>query len=319
MPLTPNGKIDKKALATLEIEIQSSKAYVAPRNEIEEKLASIFAEVLQVEKVGIYDNFFELGGHSLLAMQLVSKINLSQKKSIPLYTIFTYPTVAGLSISFDKLTDSENIIVALEKGDNKTPIFAIHGLAGNIQQFKVLSEFLGKDQPFYAIQDTSILAENIQYTTIQDIAQRYIKLIQSVHSSGPYKILGHSFGGFIAHEIVSILQQKEPVVSLVLLDCYMPELLSSDATQFKEIKKQANHLHIQFSKKNFLILEKIYQNHTLSPIDSSCDIFHYFASEGKEEDRAKNIALWKKHHPSIHIKILQGDHFSILQSKKISL
>ncbi|MCB4773540.1 MAG: amino acid adenylation domain-containing protein, partial [Sulfurovum sp.] len=64
MPLTPNGKVDKKALAKLEVEIQSSKEYVAPRNETEEKLAKIFQEVLNVERVGIYDNFFELGGHS---------------------------------------------------------------------------------------------------------------------------------------------------------------------------------------------------------------------------------------------------------------
>ena len=67
MPLTPNGKVDKKALAQLEVQITSSKKYVAPRDETEKKIAEIFEEVLHVERVGIYDNFFELGGNSLLS------------------------------------------------------------------------------------------------------------------------------------------------------------------------------------------------------------------------------------------------------------
>ncbi|MCB4762296.1 MAG: amino acid adenylation domain-containing protein, partial [Sulfurovum sp.] len=96
MPLTPNGKVDKKALAKLEVEIQSSKEYVAPRNETEEKLAKIFEEILNVEKVGIYDNFFELGGHSLLATQLVSRIRSELNIELPLKELFGTPTIEHL-------------------------------------------------------------------------------------------------------------------------------------------------------------------------------------------------------------------------------
>ncbi|MCB4782061.1 MAG: condensation domain-containing protein, partial [Sulfurovum sp.] len=75
----------------------SSKEYVAPRNETEEKLAKIFQEVLNVEKVGIHDNFFELGGHSLLATQLVSRIRSELEIELPLKELFATPMIETLS------------------------------------------------------------------------------------------------------------------------------------------------------------------------------------------------------------------------------
>ncbi|SFV52021.1 COG1020: Non-ribosomal peptide synthetase modules and related proteins [hydrothermal vent metagenome] len=97
MPLTPNGKVDKKALAKLEVAIKSTKEFVAPRNEIEKKLAKIFQEVLNVERVGIYDNFFELGGHSLLATQLVSRIRSELEIELPLKELFGINTLEELA------------------------------------------------------------------------------------------------------------------------------------------------------------------------------------------------------------------------------
>jgi hypothetical protein len=73
MPLTPNGKIDRKALPEPDASGQANE-YVAPRNELEIKLAKIWEALLKVERVGIHDNFFELGGHSLLAMRVISSI-----------------------------------------------------------------------------------------------------------------------------------------------------------------------------------------------------------------------------------------------------
>jgi acyl-coenzyme A synthetase/AMP-(fatty) acid ligase len=74
LPLNANGKLDRKALPALEIGQMQSQDYQAPRNELEQTLAGIWAEVLKVEKVGVRDNFFELGGHSLLATQIASRV-----------------------------------------------------------------------------------------------------------------------------------------------------------------------------------------------------------------------------------------------------
>ena len=115
MPLTPNGKIDKKALAKLDVEIESTTKYVAPRDETEKMLVRIFQEVLNVEKVGIYDNFFELGGHSLLATQLVSKIEMVMDIKLPIVEVFNLKNIEELA-SFLKLLDnsSNNEEIVLE-------------------------------------------------------------------------------------------------------------------------------------------------------------------------------------------------------------
>ena len=98
MPLTPNGKIDRKALPKPELDRSMAQAeYVAPRDETEEKLCAIVAELLHLDKVGIHDNFFELGGHSLLATQFMSRLRNTFQIELPLITLFEKPTVAQLA------------------------------------------------------------------------------------------------------------------------------------------------------------------------------------------------------------------------------
>jgi acyl carrier protein len=97
LPVTVNGKINKKALPDPEEHLLLTTKYVAPRTEIEEKLAAIWKELLQVERVGIYDNFFELGGHSLMAMRMVAYIEKSLLVSIPIKALFQFTSISDLS------------------------------------------------------------------------------------------------------------------------------------------------------------------------------------------------------------------------------
>jgi acyl-coenzyme A synthetase/AMP-(fatty) acid ligase/acyl carrier protein len=97
LPLTINGKIDRKALPDPEAGELSTKQYVAPRNEIEEKLVAIWQELLEIDKIGIHDDFFDLGGHSLLAIRLVSYIERNLLVSIPLNVLFQFTTISDIS------------------------------------------------------------------------------------------------------------------------------------------------------------------------------------------------------------------------------
>ncbi len=97
MPLNANGKINRKALPQPSIDGQIADQYVAPRNEIEEKIALIWAEVLGIDRIGIHDNFFQLGGHSLLAIQIISRIYKQFGIKLPLREIFQSATIALLA------------------------------------------------------------------------------------------------------------------------------------------------------------------------------------------------------------------------------
>ena len=94
-PITQNGKIDKKALPDVDITDLLNDTYVAPRNELEEKLATIWQELLGVERVGINDNFFELGGHSLLAIRVISSVRKELNVELNVRDLFTHPTIAS--------------------------------------------------------------------------------------------------------------------------------------------------------------------------------------------------------------------------------
>ena len=102
LPLMPNGKIDRRALPAFDLaRNELEKEFVAPRSASEDLVAEIWAQVLGIERVGIYDNFFELGGHSLLATQAVSRLREAFAVEIPLRRVFEVPTVAGMAESIE--------------------------------------------------------------------------------------------------------------------------------------------------------------------------------------------------------------------------
>ena len=107
LPLTANGKVDRKALPDPDATELLSGRYIAPRNEVEERLAAIWADILEVEQVGVHDDFFELGGHSLLAVRLISAIRKAFSIEMPIGDIFDYPTVALLAGQVEKPSGME--------------------------------------------------------------------------------------------------------------------------------------------------------------------------------------------------------------------
>jgi acyl carrier protein len=102
LPLTVNGKVDRRALPDPDLEKDRMRnCLVAPRTPVENVVASIWCELLHLDKVGIHEDFFHLGGDSLLAMQLISRITRALKVELPLLSIFEGPTVAKLALSIE--------------------------------------------------------------------------------------------------------------------------------------------------------------------------------------------------------------------------
>jgi amino acid adenylation domain-containing protein/FkbH-like protein len=122
LPLTVNGKIDRKALSALEgLELSATIEYVPPQTPTQELMAQVWSEVLKREQVGIHDNFFELGGHSLLATQLISRVRDVFQVELPPRTLFEQPTVAGLAQELQQGEQAAPPIVSVPR-DNQLPL-----------------------------------------------------------------------------------------------------------------------------------------------------------------------------------------------------
>jgi acyl carrier protein len=101
-PLTPNGKLDRKALPAPDFkDDRPERIYVAPRSEMEKMVAEIWTELLGIQAIGVEDNFFNIGGHSLLATQVVSRLRQRLAVEIPLLTLFESPTIAALASAIE--------------------------------------------------------------------------------------------------------------------------------------------------------------------------------------------------------------------------
>ena len=233
IPLNANGKVDRRALGRMEVKIGSAEEYVAPRNPWEKQLVEIWAEVLKVapEKIGVNDNFFELGGHSLLAVQLMAKINNRFSQLLPLGVIFAAPNISALAqLISNREASSSDILVPIQTQGNAQPIFGVPGVGGNVLSLQPLIRALGTDQPFYGLQAVGLDGSTLPFDRVEETARANIEALKTVQRVGPYKLLGHSYGGVVAYEMARmLLAEGEEISGLILLDSVAPSLMQLPA------------------------------------------------------------------------------------------
>ena len=227
----------------MEVKIGSAEEYVAPRNQREKQLVEIWAEVLKVapEKIGVNDNFFELGGHSLLAVQLMAKINNHFGQLLPLGVIFAAPNISALAqLISNREASSSDILVPIQTQGNAPPIFGVPGVGGNVLSLQPLIRALGTDQPFYGLQAVGLDGSTLPFNRVEETARANIEALKTVQRVGPYKLLGHSYGGVVAYEMARmLLAEGEEISGLILLDSVAPSLMQlpapkDDATELLE-------------------------------------------------------------------------------------
>ncbi|HEY8204732.1 MAG TPA: amino acid adenylation domain-containing protein [Pyrinomonadaceae bacterium] len=155
MPLSPNGKIDRRALPASEAtDTAVTSKFVAPGDELELKLTKIWEKVLPVSPIGVNDNFFDLGGHSLLAVHLFALIEKAFGRNLPLATLFQAPTVKQLArvLRDEGWPAPWSSLVVIQSGGTRRPFFCVHAVGGNVLEYHDLARNLGPDQPFYGFQ-----------------------------------------------------------------------------------------------------------------------------------------------------------------------
>lgn len=234
IPLTANGKIDRKALPVPEVNTKSESAnFEEPHNPLESLLAGIWSDILKQDKIGIHDNFFELGGHSLLGIKMMGEIEQKTGVKLDYPTLFRASTISQLAkvINAEDLNMEWPIVVPLQQGSNKTPLFLVHMHNGNIQRWRVLLKYLDKNQPVYAIQPRGLDEKYDYHYSIPDMAKFYLSEIKKIQPSGPYRLGGLCFGGTVAVEMARQLNEMGEKVELVfMINNYAPP---SNPMQYK--------------------------------------------------------------------------------------
>ena len=219
MPLTPSLKIDRSALHWSQNDLKGD-SYLAPRNEIEVRLVSIWKEVLGVERVGVRDNFFELGGHSLMAVRMFTRIEEEFGQSLPLMTLFKQGTIEALAdiIAGGKVNMLADGIMSIQPEGTSTPLYILSaGL-----YMRPLAMALDHTRPVYSL-FPSIDGHTIYRGSVQETAGILLQCLTNFQAEGPYLLLGHSAHGLYAIELARQLREKGGRVAfLCLLDTYFP-------------------------------------------------------------------------------------------------
>jgi amino acid adenylation domain-containing protein len=222
LPLTTNGKIDRAKLPAPEFTVGVSRG---PENPVEEALCFLFADVLGVPQVGAEDSFFELGGNSLVGMQLIARVRDVLDLEISIRQLFSTPTVAGIAAALTGRADRVDGddfagLLPLRAEGSKAPLFCLHPGQGLSWPYAPLTRYLPDDYPLYGVQARGFGGEDLPQS-IEEMVADYFTQIRAVQPSGPYHLLGWSFGGLAAHALATHIQQAgEEVALLALLDGY---------------------------------------------------------------------------------------------------
>jgi len=218
-PLTPTGKIDRRALPAPVQEHRDESAIVAPRNEMEELLLSIFREILKVEEVSVSDDFFDLGGQSLMAARLVSQIHAATGKKTSLADLFRAATVEALARLIEQESDEPDpVVMQIKRGDStRLPFFAIVPPGEEALGYAILARRMGPEQAVYKIQGHAPVTRGQRPYAMEEMsamASEYVEAMRSVQPRGPYCVGGMCDGTHIAEQVVLKLESEGEEVGL---------------------------------------------------------------------------------------------------------
>jgi len=333
LPLTANGKVDRRALPAPSTAWQGMKAeHVAPRTGTERILASIWSKVLGVADPGIHENFFDLGGHSILGIQMLSQIEQRFGRTYGLNLLFRSPTIAELAqelsgVPMNQVAADLSNVTPIKREGGRVPLFCVHGDEAN----HYLPRYLHPDQPFIGTVHQGEDGRPMKYSTVKAIAAHYVAELRQLIPQGPYQICGYSFGGVVAFEVARQLHamgQEVPMV--IMLDSYAPEpfmqVMKEERRSYDAIKKfflrgivRAYHgmgKVLPTRLRNFNIIDtydKATSAYNARTYDGDVCVIKAIDSPGDAD------MGWSKHvRGKLILRTIEGDHYSIIKEPLVA-
>ncbi|WP_040731300.1 thioesterase domain-containing protein, partial [Nocardia tenerifensis] len=249
LPRNTSGKLDRKALPVPEL---AARPYRPPTTPLERTIVEVFAEILGVERVGLDDDFFDLGGNSLVATRAVSRLRTLTGAEVRVQWFFTDSTpgslatrvLAALAGDHDYDLDSNAALGVLLPIRTRVPhdmaaaepLFCIHPMYGLSWCYAGLARYVPASRPIFGLQSPALSEDGYLPDSLTEMASRYVAEIRAVQPHGPYRLLGWSLGGVLAHAIATELQAAgEQVALLAMLDSH-PDI---DVTDFHAAIREA--------------------------------------------------------------------------------
>jgi amino acid adenylation domain-containing protein len=204
LPVTPTGKIDRKALPAPPAPAHRD-AKCSPRTDMEMRLATIWADVLGIKQVGIDDDFFSVGGTSLVAADLINRISKEFAHQVPLACLIDHPTIRDLAQLVESGAKAELPCLVRFRSSNSRPhLYLIHDIGGDVIHYRAMAARLGDAHSVYGIRSRYVTDGTIS-TSIESMASDYVQEIVRHQPDGPIFLIGYSFGAAIAYEMAQLL------------------------------------------------------------------------------------------------------------------
>ncbi|ALP38878.1 non-ribosomal peptide synthetase [Paenibacillus sp. IHB B 3084] len=320
IPLTTNGKIDRKALPAPETTLHTGTEYVAPRTDVEQLLATIWQEVLEIPQVGVHDDFFTLGGHSLKVLELIRKVHLASDIELPIRSVLEFPTIEEQALALlksDLESKADSPIIQLNE-HGPVSIFCFPPMLGYGLSFAELAKQLDQDAVVYGLEFIDDAADE------QEMLARYVDLIVSTQAQGPYVLLGYSMGGNLAHKVADALERQGHAVSDIFM---IDSVKSTEALSFTaEETEQEIHAMLEQVPESYrellndtyqrkMIAYAVYGNQLLNTESVQANI-HGFVAAGSEtvKGTGDNRLLWKNATQGSYAEYtLIGGHYEVLE------
>jgi amino acid adenylation domain-containing protein len=225
MPLSPNGKLDRKALPLPDLQ-QIHTQFRVPQTPLETALAELWQEALHVERVSLDDNFFELGGHSILAIQFIAALSTRLGIKLALQQMLAHPTVEMLArfIAMEHQQQVQCVVELTTATSSAPPLFCLHPSGGIVFCYQPLAKRLSRHARTFGIMHKGFADKDSDTQTWPEMIAEYTAQIVEKYPDGPYRLMGWSLGGAIAMDVAATLElQGKTVTFLGLVDTTLPD------------------------------------------------------------------------------------------------
>jgi amino acid adenylation domain-containing protein len=217
-PLTPNGKIDRRALLENNAHTHPTRV-LAPASDLETQLLAIWRDAMPNAAFDLEDDFFAVGGESLTGARILAKARDVFGVTLGLSAFLEAPSIRQMAALISaRGHKSGQIRLTIQRGHSKKrPLFCIHGAGGNVVMFRALAKHLGGDRAIHAFQARGVDTDDEPMTDVSAMSAAYLAALREIDPVGPYCLSGFSSGGVVALDMAQRLENEGANVDLVIL------------------------------------------------------------------------------------------------------